>query len=353
MTPKNELIIKQNKRSSRAIAYWLFFCCFTIFCMIIVGAITRLSGSGLSMVEWRPLIGIIPPLNDIEWKRVFDLYQQSPEYQKKNYWMDINDFKQIFFWEWFHRALGRMIGVIYAIPLLIFFTKGWIPQTHKLKFLGLFLLGGTQGLMGWYMVKSGLVDMPAVSHYRLAAHLSLAILIYGLLLWLGLRFWYGNYTENIKAITLITRFAKYALAVLCITMLWGAYTAGLDAGLVYNDTFPHMGKSLIPEEIWGHRGILVNIVENHASVQFVHRWLAILTMITLLSFTIYSMKHGKTNLCYGLIGCLVFVQFGLGIITLFSGVSLPFAVMHQAGAVSLFTLMVIALHDTMYRPKNT
>jgi len=334
----------------KALSYWLFICCFSVFCMIIIGAITRLSGSGLSMVEWKPIIGALPPLSEVEWLRVFDLYKQSPEFQKKNFWMELSDFKSIFFWEWAHRLFGRLIGIIYVLPFMFFLVRGWIPQGYKLKLFGLFILGGAQGFMGWYMVKSGLVDIPAVSHYRLAAHLSLALLIYGLMLWLALTFRKGI-EQTQKTSSTLYNHGLLTLSCLVLTILWGAYTAGLDAGLVYNDSFPKMGKTWIPEEIWLNRPIWVNIFEDYASVQFLHRWLAMTTLCIALSFAVHALKKNRKEFCSPAVAVVVLLQFGLGIATLLSKVHMHIAVAHQAGAVILLTTLIICLHALHKKPK--
>ncbi len=334
------------------ISNWLFFCCASVFCMIIVGAITRLSGSGLSMVEWRPLVGALPPMNEAEWLRIFELYKTSPEFQKTNFWMGVDDFKVIFFWEWFHRLMGRLLGLFFALPFIFFLAKKWIPKGYKLPLLGLLILGGLQGLMGWYMVKSGLVDMPAVSHYRLAAHLSLAFLIFGLMFWLGLTF-----RKRAKGIIGTFDDALYShgwitLGVLTLTIFWGAYTAGLDAGLIYNDSYPKMGETWIPEEVWfynQHRPFWTNFFETHAGVQFIHRWLAALTVLAVLSLALHAGIKKRQEKCFPLIGVWVFMQFGLGLITLFSSVQLHVAVMHQGGAVILLSLLITAIHAAKFQ----
>ncbi len=332
------------------VAYWLFFCCASVFCMIIVGAITRLSGSGLSMVEWKPLMGAIPPLNDAEWNRVFELYQESPEYQKKNFWMEVSDFKSIFFWEWFHRLLGRLLGLFYALPFFYFLITKQIPKGYKAKLFGIFLLGGAQGFMGWYMVKSGLVDTPAVSHYRLAAHLSLALLIYVLMLWIGLTFRKTAQQQKDKLSPSLYTHGWVVLGMLILTIFWGAYTAGLDAGLVYNDTFPKMGDNWIPEEVWFYTPHWVTLFENHAGVQFAHRWLAMITSIGILSFVIHAGIKKRQEIAFPALGMFVFLQVGLGIATLFTNVHLHVAVTHQVGAVILLSLLIICLHAVKFKP---
>ena len=335
--------IEKNNQYN-AVVTWLLSCCTLVLIMVIVGAITRLTDSGLSMVEWRPVMGFLPPLNESEWNRVFELYKQSPEFQKKHFWMSIDDFKQIFFWEWFHRVLGRIMGLAFALPLLWFAATKKIPKTYGWKFAGLFILGGLQGLMGWYMVKSGLVDTPYVSHYRLAAHLSLAFLIFSLLLWcaLSIRASYGKGNASLYAHSWIT------LGILVITIFWGAYVAGLDAGLIYNDSFPKMGGNWIPADINQYDPYWTNFFETPSGVQFIHRWLAMLTVIAVVSLCIHAYRKDKNHL--GNIGLMVMVliQFSLGLATLISNVYIPVAVLHQGGALILLGLLVYNLR--IYKP---
>lgn len=340
-------------RYLKVISYWLFFCCFSVFCMIIVGAITRLSESGLSIVEWKPLLGAIPPLNEKEWLEVFEKYKSSPEYHKKNFWMSITDFKAIFFWEWFHRLLGRLIGVFYAVPFIFFLIKGWVPKGYKIKLCIAFILGGAQGFMGWYMVKSGLVDVPAVSHYRLTAHLSLAILIYAYMLWLGLSLYKTSTLSKTRSSTETDNqlyiHGVLSLGMLTIAIFWGAFTAGLDAGLVYNNTFPMMGDNWVPDELWFYKPLWHNFFENHAVVQFTHRWLAITTLITIISLTVHAMYKRRTEIWFPLLSIFITLQAGLGIATLFSNVALPIAVLHQGGAITVLTLLLCAIHAVKFK----
>lgn len=326
--------------STKPLSVWLFACAGMVALMMIVGAITRLTESGLSMVEWRPLIGALPPLNEAEWLRVFDLYQQSPQYQKVHFWMEMSDFKRIFFWEWFHRLLGRTVGMVYALPLIWFWVRGMIPQGYKLKLLGMLILGGLQGLMGWYMVQSGLVDIPAVSHYRLAAHLSLAMVLFVFLLWLGLSISGARKTTD----PILYRHAKITFGFVCVTILWGAFTAGLDAGLVYNDSFPMMGGKLIPPDLWFQNPAWINLFANPVGVQFTHRWIAIITALVVLSLFAHAMKRDAASHIFHALAFVVLIQVGLGISTLLSGVVLPLAVMHQAGAITLLGLLSICLY---------
>ncbi|NCO04007.1 MAG: heme A synthase [Alphaproteobacteria bacterium] len=323
-----ETIKNMTQKTNKAIANWLYFTAFMVFAMAIIGAITRLTESGLSMVEWQPITGTIPPLNEAQWQEEFNLYRASPEYQKKNFGMSLDEFKNIFFWEWFHRVWGRLIGLVYAVPFSYFLLTKKIPKGFKIKlFIGL-LLGGCQGLMGWYMVQSGLIDRPSVSHFRLAAHLSLAALIFCYLLWLAFDL-NGNKSDNLSFC--IKRHGWIAFGFTFVTVVWGAFVAGLDAGLVYN-TWPLMGDKLIPHELNSISSILFEPV----SVQFTHRWIAIVTAVIVLSFA----WRIKSKALAGMMA----LQVILGITTLLSMVAIPLAAAHQAGAFILLGLLVYWLH---------
>lgn len=335
-------MIRPFPEKSRYIAAWLFACAGLVVAMIMVGAVTRLTESGLSMVEWRPLIGWIPPLSEQEWTRIFTLYKESPEFQKKNFWMSADDFRMIFFWEWFHRLLGRLIGLTYAFPFFIFLIKGWIPPGAKIKLFGILILGGLQGLMGWYMVKSGLVDIPSVSHYRLAAHLGLAFLILGFLLWTGFGFLGG--TQGLRPVSKAVRtHILFALLVVVLTITWGAFVAGLDAGMIYNE-FPHMNSVWVPTEDWQTQKGIENLHSNPVFVQFTHRWLGVLCVLAMLSLWLHAAFQERLNGLFHSLLLMVFVQAGLGIATLLSQVNITLAVLHQAGAIVLFCLLIALLH---------
>ena len=331
-----------DNANPKAITLWLYTCAFMVFAMMVIGAITRLTESGLSMVEWRPLIGALPPLSTEEWQRVFDLYRETPEYQKKNSWMGIEDFKTIFFWEWFHRFWGRFIGLVFALPLAFFWIRKMIPTDYRLKLLGLLALGGLQGLMGWYMVQSGLVDQPAVSHYRLAAHLSLAFLIFALLLLTALSLTPPKSYANCA----LHKHSGITLLFTTITIIWGAFTAGLDAGLVYNDSFPKMGGAWIPPDFWKYETAWMNILENHSAVQFAHRWLAIASVLIILGLWAHGMIRNTTFPALHATALMSTLQIGLGIATIFSNVHTHVAATHQAGAVILFALLLICAFQT-------
>ncbi len=332
-----------NKIShSRPLATWLFTCAFMVFVMMVIGAITRLTGSGLSMVEWRPLMGALPPLNEAEWSRVFTLYQQSPQYQQVNGWMQLHEFKNIFFWEWFHRLWGRLIGLVFALPLAYFWIRDMIPRGYHLKFIGLLLLGGAQGFMGWYMVKSGLVDIPEVSHFRLAAHLSLAFIILGALVWAALPLT----SIKMHPSPTICRHACLTLICISITIIWGAFTAGMDAGLVYNDEFPKMGDQWIPPDFWTYPTFFKNITFNHSAIQFTHRWLAMFTVAMVLGLWAHAQIKSQNFKILHLAAIMALIQMSLGIATLLSGVDTTIATAHQAGGATLFILLILTIYQT-------
>jgi cytochrome c oxidase assembly protein subunit 15 len=334
--------------SPRAIAVWLLACCAMVFAMAVIGAVTRLTESSLSMVEWKPLIGILPPLSETEWQRVFDLYRQTPEYRYVNTGMSLAEFQQIFWWEWFHRLWGQLIGFAFLLPFLGFWLTRRIPPGLMPKLAGLFLLGGLQGVIGWFMVASGLIDRPAVSHYRLALHLGTAFLIYALMLKVAL----GLLDPRPRAgassrAPALRRHARIALGFVAVTILWGAFTAGLDAGSIY-PTWPLMGGRLVPGEMWFLDPAWLNLFENHAAVQFTHRWLAIATGLIVLALALRAAAAGLTARGRGLalgLGAAVLAQIALGITTLLSGVEIPVAASHQAGALVLITLLIMLLHE--------
>ncbi|QCO02787.1 COX15/CtaA family protein [Azospirillum argentinense] len=338
----------RDPASTRPIAYWLLVCCAMVFAMAVIGAITRLTESGLSMVEWKPLIGILPPLSEAEWNRVFGLYQTTPEFRIYNATMDLAAFKQIFWWEWFHRFWGQLIGFVFLIPFLRFWVNGRIPTDLWPKLAGLFLLGGLQGVIGWYMVKSGLVDRPDVSHYRLALHLGTAIVIYGLLLRTALGILdplplAGWATESGR----LRKHARWALGLTGVTIVWGAFVAGTDAGLAYN-TFPLMAGHVIPPEVANLTPWWVNFFENTAAIQLTHRALALLTGLVVLGLALrvwVARLPGRAGRVALLTAAMVLVQIGLGIATLLSVVWIPLGAAHQAGAILLVSGLVWLLHE--------
>lgn len=315
-----------------AVEYWLYLCCFMIFAMAIIGAITRLTESGLSMVEWRPVTGWIPPLSAAEWDRVYGLYRDSPEFLHKHHWMEIDDFKRIFFWEWLHRLWGRLIGLAYALPLLWFAMRRRLPPGYGMKFAGVLALGGLQGAAGWWMVASGLIDRPSVSHFRLATHLGLALILFAAVWWLALDLRRARRNGTaVPASFCLKRHGLIALALVAVTIVWGAFVAGLDAGLIYN-SFPLMGGRVLPPETF-HGGSLLH---DHAWVQFAHRWLAVAAGIAVLALALRTKDRA--------LAVMIVAQVGLGIATLLTQVLLPLAALHQAGAIAVLALLLRRLH---------
>lgn len=335
---------------TRNAGLWLYLCAASVFVMALIGAITRLTESGLSIAEWNPLMGALPPLNEAEWERVFTLYRDTPQYKDVNNGMGLAAFKNIFFWEWFHRLWGRAIGILYAVPFLCFLLRGRLPRPYLPSFLGILALGGFQGFLGWYMVKSGLIDDPAVSHYRLAAHLMTALALYAAMLDLGLRLRVQPAPETV-ALAPLKKHLHICLLLTLVTMVWGAFVAGLDAGLIYN-SFPLMGERPWPGEIFDMMPLWKNFIENHATVQFTHRLLALTTAVVTLSFVCKSRRFHvpiRIRRWFVCLGITVIAQVILGIATLMSSVALPLAVAHQGMAFLLLGIFIRINHEL---PKN-
>ncbi|MDP2148829.1 MAG: COX15/CtaA family protein [Parvibaculum sp.] len=337
---------KTEKDYSTRIAAWLFICAAAVFMMALIGAITRLTESGLSIVEWAPVKGAIPPLNAADWQREFDLYKETPQYIKVNRGMSLEEFKNIYFWEWLHRQWGRIIGLIYALPLLVFWAFGRLPPESKPAFAGILLLGFAQGAMGWLMVKSGLVDLPAVSHYRLAAHLMLAFLIYACLLRMAFAFSLRP-DPDAGRVTCLRGGVKLVLGLAVLTMTWGAFVAGLRAGLVYN-TFPMMDTHWFPPEMLAHKPVWKSFIEEPATVQFVHRVLGVLTLLS--GFWLWSRARGfnpqgRVRLLLNFLPLVLVAQAGIGIVTLLQAVPVALGALHQGGALMVLTVLVWLLHD--------
>ncbi len=342
-----------SDNNQKAIAVWLFICCATIFAMVVLGGVTRLTGSGLSMVEWEPLMGVLPPLSHSEWQETFLLYQQFPEYLINNYSMNLEEFKSIFWFEYSHRLLGRAIGLIFIIPLLYFIITGKVRKSLIPKLVGMFILGGLQGLMGWYMVKSGLVQDPHVSQYRLTAHLALAFIVYAYIFWVALDLFFSRQASHSEAVSgKLKRFSLLLTLFIFITIISGGFVAGLKAGYVFN-TFPLMGGRLIPESIFALSPVWKNFFENMATVQFNHRLMATMLFIIVPLFWLTATRQNiparaKTGL--HLLLAMLAVQLGLGISTLLLHVPVPLAAAHQGGALLLFTIMLFVAHELWRAP---
>ena len=335
--------------ANRAVGIWLLACCAMIAAMVVIGGITRLTESGLSIVRWEPIGGAIPPLDDADWQRLFELYQASPQYRQVNQGMGLDEFRTIFWWEYVHRLWGRLIGVAFLVPFVWFLATGRIARALRVPLAGLFVLGGLQGALGWWMVASGLRDVPWVSPYRLTAHLGLAVAIYAAALWLALSLLRAPAPPVSQG---LRRGAWLITALVFTTLLAGGFVAGTDAGLIYN-TFPWMGDGLVPPDYRNPAlSLLANTFENHAAIQFHHRVLAITTVAAILAF--WRLARGRTTLCAWLDALAAFAlfQMGLGIATLLLQVPVALAACHQAGAVALLTLALVLAHGFTVARKN-
>jgi heme a synthase len=335
--------LADRQTSVEWVRVWLVFVCLVLVAMIMVGGATRLTHSGLSMVDWKPLSGVIPPMTTPEWEAEFDQYKQFPEYQKLNQGMNLAEFKQIFYWEYGHRVLGRLIGLIFFVPFVFFWLTRRVERKYLPRLVGALILGGSQGLMGWYMVKSGLVDIPRVSHYRLAAHLCLAMLILCYLFWLILDL---SATRREKVTPLLRKLITGFVVLLSLQIIYGAFTAGLRAGLGFN-TYPLMGQQWLADAATNIEPFWINFFENGAMVQFMHRWLGfmVLLSITCVFMVALSQVRSKrvTQAAAWTLG-LVLVQFLLGVLTLINYVPLYLALAHQVFACLVLLSMVYLLY---------
>lgn len=338
--------ILPSRRNEIVVACWLLAICAAIFVMVVLGGVTRLTHSGLSMVEWEPIMGILPPLSEDAWIATFDKYKQFPEYQT-NIGMDLDGFKSIFWLEYIHRVWGRTIGMIFLIPLLYFLIKGTIKRTMLPKLVIMFLLGGMQGLLGWYMVKSGLANNPYVSQYRLTAHLIAAFIIYAYIFWAALDLLFPRPALSKSIVSPLQRFALAMTGLLGITVMSGGFVAGLKAGFAYN-TFPLMGGSFIPENMFALETWYLNFFENTATVQFDHRLLAEISLIVITILWFVARRYHlpiRTRQAFNLLLVIVLVQVALGISTLLLVVPTWLAATHQAGALVLFTIALYTNHS--------
>ncbi len=332
---------KDNKK----VIYWLLAGCFLIFVMVVIGGITRLTHSGLSISSYKLISGTLPPLNEAQWIAEFDHYKQFPEYQKLNTHFNLQDFKDIYFWEWLHRVLGRLLGVVFIIPFLYFLLKKQLTKPTIKKSIILMCLGAFQGFLGWYMVKSGLVDRPDVSHYRLAMHLTTAFITFAYTFWVALDLWYPVKKEINKQ---VRNMIRVGMAILLIQIIWGAFVAGLDAGLIHNH-WPLMNDGeWIHETVYTEQVPLwKNFVEGKSGVQFFHRYMAY-TVVAIIFFIWYRTRKLQLTLpqkngIYVLL-LLVLVQFILGVFTLILQVPVVLGVLHQVTAFFLLAAMTFVLH---------
>lgn len=333
-------------RAGRSIAVWLLVCAALVFAMVVVGGVTRLTHSGLSIVEWQPLVGTLPPLTEAAWLETFEKYKQTPEYNLVNKGMSLGAFKGIFWWEYVHRLLGRFIGVAFLLPLVWFWWRGRIDRPLGWKLVGVFALGGLQGAMGWYMVASGLVDEPRVSHFRLTAHLGIAFLIFGAMLWIALDLLWPR-GDRAKADTSAPmRLATVAAALVFLQVLAGGLVAGIRAGKAYN-TFPLMNGHAVPPELFMLEPWWLNFFNNMATVQFDHRllaWALLLVAPWLWWQVRRSANDARARLAASLLLGLVVAQFALGVATLLAAVPVGLGAAHQGVAVLVFGAALFVAH---------
>lgn len=333
-----------TERDKKHIRLWYWSGAFLIFVMVVIGGITRLTGSGLSMVDWNPVMGAIPPLSEAQWEETFEQYKQFPEYQEINYNMNLSEFKTIFFWEYLHRLIGRILGLVFIIPFGWFIIKKKIDSKNIKRGIILFILGLSQGFLGWFMVMSGLVDVPEVSHYRLAAHLLLAFTIFGFCVW---------YARDLTP-TIIPyektggelRWWLYALmTVLIIQIIYGAFVANMQAGHVYN-TFPKMYQYWAPPELWVIEPLYLNFFENIVTIQWLHRVFGTLLGVMVIGIWIRTLmlktKSATKRWSLALFTILL-VQYLIGVFTLVLHVPVWLGVLHQAMALIVFGVIVAYL----------
>ncbi len=340
-----------DSSARRQIAIWLFACCAMVFATLVVGGVTRLTHSGLSIVEWQPIVGTLPPLSRGEWEATFDKYKATPEYRKVNHQMELDEFKGIFWWEYWHRVLGRGIGLVFLAPFLVFLLRRKVERPLIPRLLGIFVLGGLQGAMGWYMVQSGLVDDPRVSQYRLTAHLSLAFVIFAAMFWVAL----GLLAERARdaadeALRRLRRIGMWLALLVFYLIVSGGFVAGIRAGKAYN-TFPLMNGHVVPPEIFMIDPWYLNFFNNMATVQFDHRLGAWLLAFLVPWFWLKLRAAAATavapraRLAAKLLLLALAAQIALGIATLLLAVPVALGAAHQGGAMVLFGIVLWLNHE--------
>ncbi len=332
---------------NKIVGYWLLLGAFLVIAMVILGGYTRLSHSGLSMVTWKPATGFIPPSTDAQWQLEFTKYQTSPEYKKHNYHFTLDEFKTIYWPEFLHRVLGRVLGLVFLIPFLIFLKMKYLTDRKLIvNVFVIFVLGGLQGLIGWYMVKSGLVDIPSVSHYRLALHFSTALILYVYIVYTALSLFFPDFKNNLTKLHL-TKSLWILLVITSLQIIYGAFVAGLKAGLIY-PTYPMMGNEWLPSVIGETLGVdgVMSFFEFPVLVQFIHRWLAVVVVGVIAWIYIKTRKQHlageQKNVVFSLV-IMVVIQFLLGVFTLINKVPISLGVLHQLGAVFLLTCIVCSM----------
>jgi len=336
-------MLKNN--SHKSVIIWLLTGCALIFLMVVIGGITRLTESGLSMVDWKLFMGMVPPLSEQDWIETFNQYKQFPEYQEVNFMFTLEEFKSIFFWEYLHRLIGRILGIIFIIPFVYFLIRKKIAGKLIRQSVLILFMGAFQGFLGWWMVKSGLIDNPDVSHYRLAVHLIAAFLTFAYTFWVALSLIYKN--EERPNVPFMRKWITVLFIATVIQIIYGAFVAGLNAGFVMN-TYPKMGDSWIAESVTAMEPFWINFIDGVGGVQFVHRILAHivvgLVLFLLLKSSKFELNKIQTNSLIALL-VMVFSQFMLGVFTLLYAVPVWLGVTHQVGAFFLLGTVVYALNS--------
>ncbi|HLF52041.1 COX15/CtaA family protein [Flavobacterium sp.] len=335
------------KKENKSVIIWLLSGCSLLFIMVVVGGITRLTNSGLSMTDWHLVTDTFPPLSAEKWSEAFEEYKKFPEYQKVNIHNDftLSDYKFIYFWEWFHRFIGRIIGLVFILPFIYFLIKKRLSRETIQKCVVLLGMGAFQGFLGWFMVKSGLIDNPDVSHFRLSLHLTFAFITFAYTLWVALDLMYQN---KVNAILPLQKIARVALVFLLLQIIYGGFVAGLNAGLIHNH-WPLMsdGQFIHDSVFLEQKNLFLSFIEGKSGVQFIHRTLAyfVVALIALLYFKSKKFTLNKTQSNgINLLLILVFIQFVLGVFTLLYGVPLWLGLAHQIGAFFLLSAMTFTLH---------
>lgn len=331
-----------SERHSKLIHAWLWTCTALVAAIVIVGGATRLTGSGLSITEWQPIRGTMPPIGDEAWEAFFALYRESPQYLHENAHFGMAEFKAIFWWEWGHRLLGRVIGLALLLPLIGFWATGRLSPWLKRRGIAAVVLVVFQGALGWFMVASGLVDEPRVSHFRLAAHLSTALLTLAFLLWTALDVRHGPSRPVGRG---RSSEVLWFVAALAVQILWGAFVAGLDAGLHY-PTWPRMGGGWVPPDLFGAYAPPLAIIQDAVTVQWVHRWFAVVVVALGLTVATRALRVPALRAPAVAVAALLCGQFVLGVVTVLNFYRHPVAtgVSHQAGAVALLIAAVVLWH---------
>ena len=332
-----------NFNYHKPVMIWLLLLTIMVFLIVVIGGLTRLTDSGLSMVDWRPLLGTIPPLNKSQWLKVFNDYQQTPEFMYVNKNMTLDEFKYIFWWEWFHRFFARLIGIVFIFPFFYFYFKRYLNSFFYKRFAIIFGLGLVQATVGWWMVKSGLQNDPYVSPYRLTFHLSNAIIIYALLLWTSIEYF------HLKSINFINIKSKKfliltSIILVFITILSGGFMAGSHAGQSFN-TYPLMNGKIIPDDIYLAEMGILNLFENTVTINFNHRWIATLTFVYTFSLFLYLFMSKITELQKSIIVLVLLIlslQFFLGVMALLSNVAIQYASLHQTNSLLLLSILLLA-----------